>query len=233
MQQKGFLNLFTKKPSGQSETTSFGIETSKGIVYVSSTPQSSLTLQPQETAAEFKQRKSNEKAIGKLLDTKLEADINAADDLEYMKLFDRKDIIVQGSKELEVILEAVEFMKRLMMKKGFKADLSASMADKSELKEQRQKCKTLKKELEKIQFSNSEKAEKIKNLQSELKKLKASSERINNNNKKLLVENKALKKLVHQYKQKYEEQCKMQSHESTKLYNVFCNIMVGKYQPEG
>jgi hypothetical protein len=123
-----------------------------------------------------------------------------------------------------------------MLKKGTRADLNVLLADKSELvvwvykelKDQRQKCKALKKELEETLQANNEKADKIKILQNELKRLKASSEKVNINYKKLLVENKTLQRLILRHRHKQEELNLMQYNELEKLHKVFYKKKLGK-----
>jgi len=222
---------FFKKAKNQPK---FGIETSKGIIYVSETPQE--PIKSQETSAKFKQRKEVEKEVERVLNRKLEADIEKADDFDYTKLFNKDNLVFKGSKELEIILDTTDFLKNQMLKKGTKADLNVSLADKSgliacvykELEDQRQKCKALKKELEEALQVNNEKTDKIKTLQNELKKLKANNEKLNANYKKLLVEDKILQRLLLEYKQKQEELNKMQYHELEKLHKVFYKSRIGK-----
>ncbi len=140
---------------------------------------------PQETKEEREKRLAIESRVDELLKTKLDTDINLADDIADSKLLGpsakEDELAFKGGKEFDIVLETVDFLKGAMLKTGTKCyqqtdSLNISIADKSqlivwvykELRDQQQQNDQLRTELSEWKQKNEEKTIRIDTVEQQL-----------------------------------------------------------------
>ena len=202
------------------QESSFGIQTSKGIIYVSKNPtQSPLPNTPapskESQLQEFKKKKTMENELEKILEAKVNVDF--------------KDITVltdtlkpRGSKELEIILNTIDFLKQETIQKyNSQNEADVSLAEKSELivwiykelREQRQRNCQLRNDIEIIQCNYDDKLKKIDVLHGTIRELKEQYKKLNKKYNEAVKEVYKLKRLVDKSSKRCIELTKMQEHE--------------------
>ncbi len=228
-----------------------GIETSTGVVVVSnSSPDQSnkdpadATNPKEESREEFDRRREEEQTLDTVLQNKFSGDIAMAVAEDMPDLADEP--MFRGSKELDIILAAADYLKDIMLKAGTKClqqsqtlgEVDISIADKSQLvvmvyKELREEQKTnmqLKSELEGIRAAYDDKLSRIEELQHAIGSQRASGEALSAKLNEANKEKLRLEQLLARHMLRYKEMCNMESSESFRLATVCgCRgIEVGK-----
>ncbi len=240
----GMLNYFGKLMKPAEEAEFHGIETSKGVIPVVSDKaktedgkEDSKSQLPLETKAEFRKRRESERSLEQLMQGKFVGDLMSADDLADSNLMghSREDeLTFKGGRELDIILQAVDYLKGAMFKAGTRCaqtvpgELDISIADKSqlivwvykELREQQQRNEQLKKDLADLRVAYNEKLAKLEELQRTVADFKDEREKLSARLKAAAGERQRLEELLTRHAQKYKEMCNMESHEIFRLSSV-------------